>query len=178
VAPGRREEELDDDEVWQYQRRFLQMIFPSRNRKILLPLALDLVDYHHHYGAALLSPPPELPTERELAQMDLAGTRFARAQSGRLARFHYEITDILETGEVDLREFVRCFRKSGSYAAIYPRADEVMTESLAEPFYRLLERLDGRTPLGCLVTELGMDREEALSFMEFAVAEGIVVNEE
>jgi hypothetical protein len=177
-APGRREEELDDDEVWQFQRRFLQMFFASRNRKKYLPVALDLVDYHHHYAAALLSPPPELPTERELALMDLAETRFALAPSGRLARFHYEITDILETGEVDLKEFVRCFRKSGSYAAIYPRADEVLTESLAEPFFRLLERLDGRSTLRCLVAELGMDRDEALSFMEFAVAEGIVVKGE
>jgi hypothetical protein len=97
------------------------------------------------------------------------------ASSTRLARFHYEITDILEAGEVDLKEFSRCFRKADSWAAIYPRAGEVMTESLAEPFFRLLERLDGRALLRDLGKELGMDQEEAVSFLEFAIAEGIVV---
>jgi hypothetical protein len=174
-APGRGEEELTDDEVWQFQRHFLSALFLSRNRKKLLPLALDLADYHHHYAAALLTPPPELPTERELARMDLANTLFRAASSTRLARFHYEINVILEAGEVDLKEFSRCFRKADSWAAIYPRADEVMTESLAEPFFRLLERLDGRALPRDLWKELGMDQEEALSFLEFAVAEGIVV---
>jgi hypothetical protein len=174
-APDRSEEDLADDDVWQIQRRFLQSLFASRNRKKLLTLALDLVDYHHQYAAALLAPPPELPTERELAQMNLADTPFMMASSARLARFHYEITDILEVGEVDLAEFVRCFRKSGSCAVIYPRADEVMTESLVEPYFTLLERLDGRTSLRVIAEELGMEREEALSFLEFAVAEGIVV---
>lgn len=174
-APGLIEEDLADEAVREHQRRFLQTLFTSRNRKKLLPLALDLADYHHHYAAALLAPPPELPTERELAQMNLADTPFMMASSTRLARFHYEITDILEAGEVELAEFIRCFRKSGSCAAIYPRADEVMTESLATPYFRLLERLDGRTFLLDIIGELGIDREEGLSFLEFALAEGIVV---
>ncbi len=173
-APGQGEEELTDDDIRELQCRFLRALSPARNRKKLLPLLLDLVEYHHHYAAALLAPQPELPTERELAQLELATTPFVIAASTRLARFNYEITDILEAGEVEPTEFVRSFRKSGSCAAIYPRADEVMTESLAEPFFRLLERLDGRTSLHEM-GEVGMERDEALSFLEFAVAEGIVV---
>ena len=46
---------------------------------------------------------------------------------------------------------------------------------MTEPNFLLLERLDGRTLLRVIAEELGMEREEALSFLEFAVAEGIVV---
>lgn len=177
-APGQGEEELTDDAIWQHQRRFIQTLFTSRNRKKLLLIALDLVDYHHHYAAALLAPHPELPTDRDLSRMNLTDTPFVMARSTRLARFNYEVTDILEVGEVDLAEFVRRFRKIGSCAAIYPRADEVMTESLAEPYFRLLERLDGRISPRKVWMELGIDQEEGLSFLEFAVAEGIVVKKD
>ena len=169
------EAELGDDEVWLLQRRFLELLFREQGKKRLLPLALDLVDYHHHYAAALLAVPPELPTEQELARLDLASGRFIPASSTRLARFSYEIVDILESGEVELSQFVRCFKKSGSWAVIYPRDGQVMTESLAEPFYRLLERLDGGTTVGTILGEMVLDQEEALSFLEFALAEGIVL---
>ncbi len=169
------EEELGDDDVWLLQRRFLESCFNELGKKRLLPLALDLVDYHHHYAAALLAVPPLLPTEEELVVVELAGSSFTLAVSTRMSRFSYEIIDILECGEVELAQFVRSFKKTGSCAVIYPRDGEVMTESLADPFYRLLERLDGRRRVGELPEEMAVDREEALSFMEFALAEGIVV---
>jgi Radical SAM superfamily/B12 binding domain len=174
-SPSVKEAELGDDEVWRFQRQFLEFLFGEQGKKRLLPLALDLVDYHHHYAAALLAVPPEVPSERELARLDLASGCFILASSTVAARFSYEIVDILETGEVELSQFVRCFKKSGSCAVIYPRGGEVLTESLAEPFYRLLERLDGRKTVDDILKSMGQDREEALSFLEFAVAEGIVV---
>ncbi len=177
-TPSVEEVELGDDEIRLLQRRFLESCFHEQGKKRLLPLALDLVDYHHYYAAALLAVPPELPDSDELSQRELAGARFIMAGSTRMARFSYEIVDILECGEVELSEFVRNFRKVGSCAVIYPRGGEVMTESLAEPFCRLLERLDGRTTVGEILGKLAMDREEALSFLEFAVAEGIVVTAE
>ena len=169
------EPELGDRDVWLLQRRFLERLFVAQGKKRLLPLALDLVDYHHHYATALLAVPPELPTERELAGLDLAGSRFAPAPSTVLARFSYEIVDILEAGEVDLAEFVLCFRRSGSCAVIYPRGGEVLTESVAEPYFLLLERMDGRKRLEEILSGVPIEREEALSFAEFALAEGILV---
>lgn len=172
------EAELGDDEVWQLQRRFLERLFKERGKKRLLPLALDLVDYHHHYAAALLAVPPEIPPERELARLDLNGTLFALAPSARLARFSYEIVDILEAGEVELAEFVRCFRRSGSCAVIYPRGGELFTEPLDARHGTLLERLDGTASLGELAPAAGLTPEGAASFLEFCVAEGIAVASE
>jgi hypothetical protein len=63
----------------------------------------------------------------------------------------------------------------GSFAAIYPRGGEVATESLAEPYYRLLERLDGVTPADRIAADLAIPPDEAREFLEFAVAEGIVI---
>jgi hypothetical protein len=169
------EQDLGDEEIWQLQRAYLELMFTGKGLRKLLPAALDLVDYHYHYASALLAPQPELPTDRELAQADLLAERFAVAPSARLARFSYEIFDILEAGEIDLQEFTSCFLPSSSSAVIYPRAGEVFTESLIEPYFRFLERCDGATPSGEITAFLKIPPEEAVSFLEFAAAEGIIV---
>jgi hypothetical protein len=172
-----REDELTDGEIWQLQRAFLPTLFTGRNRRLLAP-ALDFVDYHYHYAEALLTPPPELPTDRELARADLLALPLRIAPSTRLARFSYEVFDILEAGGADLAEFTACFTATGSQAAIYPRGGEVFTESLAESYFALLERLDGTTPAGKLAQGLGLPDDEAREFIEFALAEGIAVKGE
>jgi Radical SAM superfamily/B12 binding domain len=168
------EADLTDDEIWQLQRSYLESIFPGAGFPTLLPAALDLVDFHYHYAAALLSSQPDLPTDRELEQADLLAEGFTRAPGARLARFSYEVFDILEAGDIDLREFVACFEPAGSCAVIYPRGEDVFTESLIEPYFDLLERMDGRSPAGAIAASLDIPPEEASSFLEFAVAEGIV----
>lgn len=168
------ENQLSDGEIRQLQRRFLQHLFTGKNRNKLIPLAHDLVDYHYYYAAALLSPLPELPTDRELAHTDLLREPLTLSSSAILARFNYEIIDILEAGEINLREFAGCFRPSGSFAVIYPRGDDVFTESLVEPYYLLLKNLGCGKPAGEILPGIGLEAEEAVSFLEFAAAEGIV----
>ena len=167
------ESELAEEDIWQMQRSYLGLLFSGKRLRNLLPAALDLVDYHYHYAEALLAPQPELPTDRDLERSDLLAERFALAPGARLARFSYEIFDILEAGEIDLREFTACFSPSSSCAVIYPRAGEVFTESLVEPYFRLLERLDGTTPAGEIAASLAIPAAEAASFLDFAAAEGI-----
>ncbi len=169
-----REEELADAEIWRMQRAFLATLFTGRRKRLLKP-ALDFVDYHYHYAEALLAVPPGLPTDREIARSDLLKRPLRLAPSARLARFSYELFDILEAGESDLAEFAAAFTPSGSRAVIYPRAGEVFTESLDEVYFRLLERLDGATPAGKLARGLGLDDGTAREFLEFALAEGIAV---
>ncbi len=168
------EDQLSDDQIWQMQRQFLQKLFNEKKKLKLLPLAHDLVDYHYYYAKALLSPVPDLPTDRELEQMKLLDEPLALASSAALASFNYEIFDILETGEIDLREFSACFQTSGSYAVVYPRGDDVFTESLIEPYYLLLQALGAGKPARGIIAGLGLPEEEATAFLEFAVAEGIV----
>ncbi len=168
------EADLSDEEIWQAQRGYLARLFSGRRRRFLQAV-LDQVDYHYHYAAALMAPQPELPTDRELERSDLLAKPFALAPGTRLARFNYEIIDLLESGEVDLQQFVECFSPADSWAVIYPRGGEVFTESVAEPYFRLLERLDGRTPAREPAASLKIPAAEAASFLEFAAAEGIVV---
>ena len=135
---GPAEQDFTDEDIWRMQRSYLELHFSGKRLRKLLPAALDLVDYHYQYAAALLAPQPELPTDRELELADLLAMSFALAPGARLARFSYEIFDILEAGEIELREFAACFSPSCSCAVIYPRAGEVFTESLIEPYFRLL----------------------------------------
>jgi len=58
---------------------------------------------------------------------------------------------------------------------IYPKDGEIRTESIDLPFYRLLEKLDARKTAGEITAELGIPAEDAASFLEFALLEGIVV---
>ncbi|HLO25467.1 MAG TPA: radical SAM protein [Geobacteraceae bacterium] len=168
------ESDLTDEDIWRMQRTYLSLQFSGRGLRRLHPAVLDLVDFHYNYAADLLAPQPEIPTDRELAQADLLAAPFVLAPGSRLVRFSYEIFDILEAGEIDLKEFTACFSPAGSCAVIYPRAGEVFTESLIEPYFRLLERLDGAMPAGDIAAVLEIPAPEAASFLEFAAAEGII----
>jgi len=167
------ETELDDTQIWQLQRRFLQQRFTSKQLNRLLPLVLDLVDYHYHYAAALLTTPPDTPEESNLPNVLEYPAKLAN--STRLTKFNYEILDILESYEPDLRKLSDMAAKTGSWAAIYPAADGIRTESLIEPYYRLLEGLDGKTPGEQIAAKLGVPEDEAEEFLEFAVLEGIII---
>ena len=169
----RGEQEIADREIRDLQRAFLEQIFQERKKGRLLPLALDLVEYHHHYACALMASPPPLPDARTLKKTDLLRAPLHLAPSARLAHFSYEILDILEAGDLELAEFASCFKPARSWAVIYPARGEVCTEALDQGYYRLLEALDGERPALELCRELSLPKKEALSFLEFALAEGI-----
>ncbi len=169
------EQEIAEAEIWGLQREFLGEIFQGRKKQRLLPLALDLADYHHHYAGALLAAPPVPPSERELKKIDLLARPLALASSAALVRFSYEILDILEAGDLELPEFASCFKQVASWAVIYPAEGEVRTESLSKPYFELLQRLDGKRAAKALCKELSLPVAEARPFLEFAAAEGIVI---
>jgi radical SAM superfamily enzyme YgiQ (UPF0313 family) len=168
------EAEFEDVEIWKLQRAFLTALFAEQNVSKLLPAALDCVDYHFGYGVALMAVPPLPPDDEQLLQLDLLSLPLQRAASLTLLPFHYEILDILESGEPDLVWIAKQLKKTGSWAAIYPAHGEVCTESLIRPYYRLLEELDGTQKAGQIAARLKISAEDALEFLQFAMAEGMV----
>ncbi|HEX9024185.1 MAG TPA: radical SAM protein [Geobacteraceae bacterium] len=170
------ETDLTDGEIHDLQVRFVTRLFSGKWLRPLLPAALDVINYHWHYAAALLAPPPELPTDRELERANLLDEPWTLSHSARLARFNFEIFDILQAGEIDLASFVDCFRPTGSHAVIYPRGGEVFTESLIRAHFELLSALDGNSTPRRLATALRIPPDEARSLLEFAAAEGIILN--
>ena len=165
------EEELDDAQVWELQRGFLEHIFSGRERTRFLPAVLDLATYHHHYAAALLSPIPE----RKPLPKDSADQPPALAPGARIARFSYDISELLDAGVADVRGFTRHLRRSGSWAVIYPAPDGVRTELLDACYCRLLELLDGSRSFRAAVRSAHVPEHEARQFLRFARDEGIVV---
>ncbi|WP_224984197.1 B12-binding domain-containing radical SAM protein [Geomonas agri] len=170
----RAEADIAEEEIWGLQRTFLEKIFRERKKAKLLPLALDLADYHHHYAAALMATPPTPPSPKQLRSLDPLKQPLSLAGSTTLARFNYEVLEILDAGEPDLTEFTSCFRPTGSCAIIYPAHGEVCTESVSTPYFELLQALDGIQAARQLCRRVGLSEEEAREFLEFAIAEGIV----
>ncbi len=168
------EAEFDDRAIWQLQRQFLTQLFAERKAEKLLPAALDCVDYHYAYGVALMAVPPVPPSDDELLRLDPLQLPLRRAESLTLLPFHYEILDILESGEPDLAWIAKHLKASGSWAAIYPAHGEVCTESLIRPYYGLLEGLDGNQPSGQVAARLKIPADDALELLQFALAEGMV----
>jgi len=170
---GVSESDLSDHRIWELQRAFLTGTFSAKKLKRFLPAVLDLVDYHYHYAAALLSPPQEtseqIPAAQELLERPL---RLAAAV--RLAAFHYEILEILEAGAADVRGFTDQLRRTGSWAVIYPTTEGVCTESVSEVYFKLLQQLDGSSPATQMITRLNIPTSETREFLEFALQEGIV----
>ena len=169
------EAEFSDEAIWQLQRAFLTDIFTEKRKQRLLPLALDCVDYHYYYGVCVMAVAPQLPSRAQLNRMDLLVQPLQLADSSRLATFAHEISDILEWGEPDLPAMRGALPAIPSFAVIYPHQGEIRTESLDEPYYRLLAQLDGRTPASQLAKNCGLTPVEAREFLLFAVAEGIVI---
>lgn len=169
------EAEFDDAAIWQLQRQFLTQLFSERKLQKLLPAALDCVDYHYAYGVALMAVPPVPPGDDELLQLDPLKLSLLRASSLTLLPFHFEIVDVLESGEPDLAWMTKHLKQSGSWAAIYPAHGEVCTESLIKPYYRLLEALDGKQSSGQVADRLRIPADDALELLQFALAEGMVV---
>ena len=168
---------LDDQQIWQMQRRFLTGLCEQRKAQKLLPAALDCVDYHYAYGVALMAVPPIPPDDETLLKLDLLKMRLKLASSVTLLPFHYEILDILDSGEPDLVWISKQLKQTGSWAAIYPAHGEVCTESLIKPYYRLLEELDGVRTAGGIAKQLRIRSADALEFLQFAMAEGMVTGE-
>jgi len=168
------ERDLTDEQIWQLQREFLGKAFSPKRLRRFLPAVLDLVDYHYHYAAALLSPitpqPAKLPTGKKLLERPLQ-----LAESTHLALFHYEIMELLEAGAADVRGFSDSLQQSGSQAVIYPTSEGVFTESIDMAYFKLLEGLDGTTPAGTVARTCGIAADETVEFLEFALSEGIVV---
>jgi len=166
--------DLDDREVWNLQREFLIQTFNSRRLKRFQSLVLDLVDYHYHYAAALLAPQTETCHSLKPGQKILEFP-LRRAASLQMARFQYEILDVIEVGTSDIRWMSDHLEPIGSYAAIYPHWDAVCTQSFDESYYKLLESLDGLTNTGELASTLGISPGDASKFLRFAMQEGFVI---
>jgi radical SAM family protein/B12 binding protein len=170
---GISEADLADDQIWGLQRAFLTGTFSPKKLKRFLPAVLDLMDYHYHYAAALMSP-PLAPARQNSAMKKLLELPLRLAPTARLATFHYEILEILEAGAADVRSFSDSLQRNGSWAVIYPTSEGVCTESVSEAYFKLLEQLDGTTPAVKVIARLGIPITEAGEFLEFALQEGIV----
>ena len=167
---------LSEAKIFELQTGFISQLFTEKRLEKLLPIALDIMRYNYCYAAALMATPPELPTEKRLAGIEPAKIPLKLAGSARLAIFSYEILEVLESGIADLRELAAAFSPAGSTAVIYPKDGQVLTESLFATYFRLLEKLDGRKTAGEIAAELGIPADDTASFLEFALLEGIVVD--
>ncbi len=171
----RKQDELSDERVFELQCGFITRAFADKNATKLLPLALDLITYNYHYAAALLAVPPLTPTAGQMVRLAPTALRLQLAASARLAVFSYDILEVLELESGDLRALAAEIRKTGSTAVIYPKNGEILTESLHELYFRLLQRLDAKRTAGEITGELDIPAADAAAFLKFALAEGIVV---
>lgn len=168
-------EDYADEQVWALQRRFLSDIFPRQHVEKLLPIALDLVDYHYYHAAIVQSPPPRLPKAKELAKVDVLRTLLRQSDSARLATFHYDIEELLHLGAPHLATAASRLKAQGSFAVLYSRHDGVCTELLPSVYFQLLKKLDGEQPAEKIAATMGTSNEESRKFLRIALQEGIVV---
>jgi hypothetical protein len=168
-------ENLSDREIFELQCGFVQKVFADRKAKKLLPLALDLIVYNYHYAAALMAVPPQVPESRRLAGLRTDNLRLRLAPSTRLARFSYDILELLENESGDLRVMAAMLERSGSRAVIYPNNGEIRTESLHETYVRFLEHVDETRDIWEVARESGIRKEDFEGFVKFALREGIVI---
>nr|AOR51154.1 B12-binding domain-containing radical SAM protein [uncultured bacterium pAY4-1] len=167
--------EYADETIWSLQRRFLHDVFTRQHGEKLLPMALDLVDYHYYHAAIMQSPPPRTPKAKEVARIAVLRTPLRQNASARLATFHYDIEELLHLGEPHLATAASRLKPTGSFAVLYSGHDAVCTELLPKKYFQLLEKLDGDNPAEKIAETLGISGEESRKFLKIALQEGIVV---
>jgi hypothetical protein len=172
---GHEPEDYADEQIWSLQRRFLSDIFQRQHGVKLLPMALDLVDYHYYHAAILQSPPPRLPKAREMVKIDVLRTPLRQSDSARLATFHYDIEQLLQLGAPHLAAAAARLKATGSFAVLYSGHGVVCTEPLPPTYFQLLEKLDGQQTAGKIAATLGISDAEAGKFLKIALHEGIVL---
>lgn len=171
--PDISERDLSDKDIWAMQRSFLQQLLTAKNLKRLLPVVMDLVDYHHHYAVALLAPQPH-KLKIQKSATGILNSIFRLSPSTQLADFNYEIQDILDSGAPDIAWMHKHLTAVGSHAVIYPNNNFVCTESLDASFYSILENLDGKSETKMVLSRLGFTIADTLDFLVFAQQEGII----
>ena len=168
------ESEFSDNDIWEMQQLFIKHLFSTKKIVRLLPLVLDLVNYHYHYASVLLSTSLEPIIDFQMPA-NSCDSSFRLATTARIVHFTYDIDELLDCGEPRILWMYKNLQQSGSQAAIYLNNGLVCTESFAAPYIILLEQIrDG----GCRDYESGAELtcDEANEFIDFALQEGIIVN--
>ena len=160
-------------DVYRLQQGYLEACLRQQGKGYLVSACLYLLCYHFDYAETLLG--EELPPgpEEFLSEVDSWEVPWQRARQIQMVPFAYEIFDLLEMEELELKEFASLFRPVGSVAIFWRRNNDVVCESLGEDFLRLLKNCDGlRTPkeifAGSVPAETGRE------MVEFAVVEGLL----
>ena len=167
-------EDYADEKIWSLQRHFLSDIFSRQHSEKLLPMALDLVDYHYCHATILQCPPPRPLKARELAKIDVLNTPLQLNDSARLATFHYDIEELLHLGEPQLAAAASRLKAKGSFAILYSHHGAVCTELLPSVYFQLLEKLDGQQPAEKIAGTLGISSNDSRKFLKIALQEGVV----
>ena len=136
---------------------------------------MDLVEYHYYYAEALLAPMTGISGLTSSKRSTVLDYPLKRSSALQTARFNYDILELIESGAPDIRWLADNLAPLGSHAAIYPHGSSVCTELLDASYFNLLESLDGKTTAGTFASQLGMTKEEATRFLQFALQQGFVV---
>jgi hypothetical protein len=169
-----QESDCSDAEVVSLQVSFLIRLFSDKKVRRYLPLVLDLVRYHQQYAAVLLAPRIETAVHSDKSGgIDTATLELA--PSAHIVRFTYDIEELLQCGEPRILRMYEHLQQSGSQAVIYRNNGGVYTESLAEPYILILERIRDGNRNNCAAGS-GLDSSEITEFLIFALEEGILVN--
>lgn len=166
---------LSDRQVWELQREFLEYRFSGKRLQRYLPAVIDLVNYHYHYAAALMSPLP-LSTGRKLSGRNIPDARLLLSDSAFVVEFHFDILEILDCGAADAGYITEALRPSRCCAVLYPSVDGVRTEVLDSSYARLLQNLNGSLGVRDAIRGTGLPWNEAVEFISFALEEGILRN--
>lgn len=171
---GIKESDVSDDDIAAMQRLFLKQLFSGKKVKRFLPLVLDLVRYHHLYAVLLLAPFPKTNAAAGIPD-NIAAERISFAPSARIARFTYEIEEVLDCGEPHIPWMYEHLSPSGSQTVMYNHNGTVCTESLAAPYILLLENIRNGE-YSDYTSGTGLARDEVQEFLVFALQEGILVS--
>ncbi|MDA3902649.1 MAG: radical SAM protein [Desulfuromusa sp.] len=171
-------EKILDIESWQpreilpLQQQYAAHQLISNKRKKLINIAEDLINYHFLCAETLLAddcqPNGKTPAKKTWGQL-----RWQLNPAVKIQFFHFSLEDLEMVGGEALEKIFRQLTPEPGHAIFLRQQGEVITESLAEDFARMLARATEGTTTQELFRDL--DPQSVDELLDFAVTQGLLL---
>lgn len=154
------------------QKSFVDECLLAHGKKMLRPLAEDLINYHYCCAEVLLAEDCS-PAEQPASTARLLKQRWQLNPAIHIQRFNFELEELEELGGEKLGWLAKQLTAEQSYGIFLRQQGQPVVESLHSDFAQLLLNADGLRSTKQLVQ--GFDRQSATELLHFAVSQGILL---
>jgi radical SAM superfamily enzyme YgiQ (UPF0313 family) len=166
-------EKIDQQDIYQLQIDFLEILFGKHNRTNYLPIANDLALFHYLYGEALHA----TSSISDNSPRSFTGNTTVYSKNNLLKTgvFSYDVTFYSEMGMIEIESFAHNNCSEPSYALIFNNGYEILTMSVEKYLFDFIEEIDGIKSIEDILLLLKIEVDEIQDLIDFLVESTLII---